>query len=876
MNTLFRRIGLMLAVLFGLFLLLELGGGLLALGFFGFAGANLFLWFISGAILYLLFIGGGAGYHWVRVRQGKPSSPTRMPGAIWFAVAFLAVLALGHLHLLGEAVPVSFGLFFLLGAAIPPLATVAVGIQRLAIPVSWRQFAVGLVSGSILSVNLALLLEALLPALLFALVIPLRDVIAGLLQSDTLEELFFSRGFVLILVQLAVVAPLAEELSKPLGVVLLGRRLTSARQAFMVGMVGGAGFAIVENMLYEGYTIYWTGVTALRGIGGVLHPLTAGLVALGIYGVMRKEPGGRRRLLGYYGMAVGLHALWNGGLAVLYSSFGAYFFGTDTWTFNIYGVGLPGAVLVLMILEILFMWRILLTITARLREPGAREPETLLALRLHEPRRLALWASALLVIFVPVAALWDPLLGRHLSQMLPVPYSNYTQAIEVTPEDAKVYFDREAGLENQAEYDQAISVYTEVIEINPQFAAAHDSRGFAYLLTGEYDQAVTDFNQVIEFNPSDARAYNNRGVAYSEKGEYDRAIADFNKAIELDSQYAEAYFTLAVVYEETGRISEATEAYKTYIAYTLPQDPNIERAKQKIRALEEYKEAQAQEIDELIETLKDQDPFMRIGATEALGRIGPAARDAVPALIEALQDANRRVRAAAADALAMIGPVTLDVVPALIEALQDADEDVRIWAAVALGNIAPDVYDTPLLNYDSQPKEIITADQRQLRIDYYALWRITDPKRFVERFPPQGNLRQAQSRLDDVVFANIRDVLAKHTFAEIISVKRLEFLAEVTQLTDVQVRDFGMQVIGVQVERANLPREQDQDVFLFSTPDEFIEALRDADENMRLAAVEALAQLGSTAVPALTEALQDEDEHVRKAAAEALEKIRGE
>jgi hypothetical protein len=110
-----------------------------------------------------------------------------------------------------------------------------------------------------------------------------------------------------------------------------------------------------------------------------------------------------------------LHALWNGGLAVLYSSFGEHFFGAESWTFDIYGVGLPGAVLVLMALEVALMWRVLFIVTAQLRDPGAGEPRLVGALGLSDPRRLALWACGLLLILVPIGALWGPLIGRHLS-----------------------------------------------------------------------------------------------------------------------------------------------------------------------------------------------------------------------------------------------------------------------------------------------------------------------------------------------------------------------------------------------------------------------------------------------------------------------------
>jgi RsiW-degrading membrane proteinase PrsW (M82 family) len=144
-----------------------------------------------------------------------------------------------------------------------------------------------------------------------------------------------------------------EELTKPLGAILLARRLRGPAEAFLVGMAGGVGFAIVENMLYEsaGSTL-WAGIATLRGIGGVLHPLNAGMVAVGWYGVRNGLPGAWRRLVGLYGLAVGAHAAWNGGLTILLSGLGVYFFGADTWRLDVFGIGQPGVVLVFMVLEV--------------------------------------------------------------------------------------------------------------------------------------------------------------------------------------------------------------------------------------------------------------------------------------------------------------------------------------------------------------------------------------------------------------------------------------------------------------------------------------------------------------------------------------------
>jgi len=57
-----------------------------------------------------------------------------------------------------------------------------------------------------------------------------------------------------------------------------------------------------------------------------------------------------------------------------------------------------------------------------------------------------------------------------------------------------------------------------------------------------------------------------------------------------------------------------------------------------------------------------------------------------------------------------------------------------------------------------------------------------------------------------------------------------------------------------------------------------IELLKDKDEDVQRAAVEALGKIGpeaQIAILALTELLNDEEEDVRTAAAEALEKIKG-
>lgn len=116
-----------------------------------------------------------------------------------------------------------------------------------------------------------------------------------------------------------------------------------------------------------------------------------------------------------------------------------------------------------------------------------------------------------------------------------------------------------------------------------------------------------------------------------------------------------------------------------------------------------------------------------------------------------------------------------------------------------------------VLNYDIQPRDILTSDQKRLIIDNYAIWRVGDPKLFIEA--TRGRLLNAQSRIDDIVYSDLRNILAKHTLDEIVSAKRLEYLQQVTELSRDKLDKFGIVLIDVRIKRADLPTEIEQAVF---------------------------------------------------------------
>jgi membrane protease subunit HflC len=119
-------------------------------------------------------------------------------------------------------------------------------------------------------------------------------------------------------------------------------------------------------------------------------------------------------------------------------------------------------------------------------------------------------------------------------------------------------------------------------------------------------------------------------------------------------------------------------------------------------------------------------------------------------------------------------------------------------------------FDKRLLLYDAAPKELLTRDKQQLVVDNFARWRIVDPLNFYRTL---RNEEAAQSRLDDIVYSNVRENLGRQTLSEIVSGRRAELMSEITRASDLRVRDFGIEIVDVRIKRADLPEKNEQNVF---------------------------------------------------------------
>ena len=109
-----------------------------------------------------------------------------------------------------------------------------------------------------------------------------------------------------------------------------------------------------------------------------------------------------------------------------------------------------------------------------------------------------------------------------------------------------------------------------------------------------------------------------------------------------------------------------------------------------------------------------------------------------------------------------------------------------------------------LLDYDSAPTEILTKDKKNLLIDNYAKWRIIDSLKLLQTV---RDVNGAQSRLDDIIYSELRVELGRHNLLDTVSATRDEIMKVVTKRSNEKAKEYGISVLDVRIKRADMPQE---------------------------------------------------------------------
>lgn len=119
-------------------------------------------------------------------------------------------------------------------------------------------------------------------------------------------------------------------------------------------------------------------------------------------------------------------------------------------------------------------------------------------------------------------------------------------------------------------------------------------------------------------------------------------------------------------------------------------------------------------------------------------------------------------------------------------------------------------FDKRLLDYDSDPQDVITQDKKTLLLDNFAKWRITDPLKVYQNFQSQ---RGALQRLHDIIYSELRVELGRHELLEIVATGRADLMKIVTQRANEKASAYGIEIQDVRIKRADLPEQNEKAVF---------------------------------------------------------------
>lgn len=120
-----------------------------------------------------------------------------------------------------------------------------------------------------------------------------------------------------------------------------------------------------------------------------------------------------------------------------------------------------------------------------------------------------------------------------------------------------------------------------------------------------------------------------------------------------------------------------------------------------------------------------------------------------------------------------------------------------------------------ILFYDVPATEINTFDKKRILVDYYTLWKITDPIAMLETLK---TIEAAEARLSDIMYSSVRNELGKLEYGEIINPadnKRGSVDLVVQDNINNILRNNlnGIEIVDIQMKRIDLPESNEQSVY---------------------------------------------------------------
>lgn len=120
-------------------------------------------------------------------------------------------------------------------------------------------------------------------------------------------------------------------------------------------------------------------------------------------------------------------------------------------------------------------------------------------------------------------------------------------------------------------------------------------------------------------------------------------------------------------------------------------------------------------------------------------------------------------------------------------------------------------FEKRLLNLDLEPQRFLTSEKKDVIVDYYVKWRITDVEKFYTA--TRGDVIYANGLLGQRISRAIRDEFGARTVQEVVAGERSQILEVVKKSTSNLPDELGIFVEDVRTKRIDLPSEVSNSVY---------------------------------------------------------------
>ena len=120
--------------------------------------------------------------------------------------------------------------------------------------------------------------------------------------------------------------------------------------------------------------------------------------------------------------------------------------------------------------------------------------------------------------------------------------------------------------------------------------------------------------------------------------------------------------------------------------------------------------------------------------------------------------------------------------------------------------------DKRILTIDSpEADRFITAEKKNILVDSFVKWHITDPKLYYISFG--GDEQRARDRLNQIVKAALNDEITKRTVREVISGERSKVMNALQKKVSEEARQIGVEIIDVRLKRVDYVEQINNSVY---------------------------------------------------------------